>query len=62
MSEILEGKLFMSDVFTAENMDILKRNKITHIVTVSKGIRPRYPDKFTYFVIEAEDLTTQDIR
>jgi protein-tyrosine phosphatase len=62
IDEIIEGKVYMSDVFTAENLEVLDEKKITHIVTVSKGIRPRYPEKFQYFVIEVNDETTEDLR
>lgn len=54
--------LYMSDVFTAENMDVLREYKITHILLVSAGISPRYPDKFTYKVIKVDDKPTQDIK
>lgn len=38
----------MSDVFTAENKDILTQYKITHILIVSAGLTPRYPGKYVY--------------
>ena len=48
-------RLYMSDVFTAEKLRVLADFKITHIVTVSGDIAPRYPDKFNYKVIPVED-------
>jgi hypothetical protein len=45
----------MSDVFTAEKLTVLNDLKITHIVTVSGGISPKYPSKFKYIVIPVED-------
>ena len=55
-------RLFMSDVFTAEKPNVLAELKITHIVTVSSGIAPRYPDKFVYKVIPVEDQPMQDLK
>ena len=55
ISEIIEGSLFMSDVWTAEDLEALKRNQITHIVTVSGGIKPRFPDLFEYLVLPIDD-------
>ena len=52
--EIDDG-LFMSDIFTAENLTVLERHKITHIVNVCGSIKPKYADRFQYFVIEAND-------
>ena len=52
---IIEGQLYMSDVFTAENLKAIEPLGITHIVTVSGGIYPRYLDKFAYKVIKIDD-------
>lgn len=51
----------MSDVFTAENEGVLQERGITHIVSVSAGISPRYPSRYTYHVIKIDDSPTQNI-
>ena len=61
IDEICPG-LYMSDVFTAENMEILRKFNITHILTLSAGISPRYPDMFDYKVIKIDDSPMQDIK
>ena len=55
ISEIIDGSLFMSDVWTAEDLEVLKQKQITHIVTVSGGINPRYPHLFEYLVLPIDD-------
>eukprot|EP00347_Sterkiella_histriomuscorum_P020163 403338863 len=58
---ILPG-VYISDVLAAENREMLAKHKITHILIVSAGITPRYPDKFTYKRIQIDDKDSQDIR
>lgn len=60
--EIIPGCLYMSDVFTAENMQVLDQHKITHIVTVSGGIKPRYPHLFEYLVLPIDDSPDQMLK
>jgi len=55
INAIIDNQLYMSDVFTAENLDLIKSLRITHIVTVSGCISPKYPDKFIYKVIKIDD-------
>ena len=45
INEIMPG-LFMSDITTAENMEVLNRCGITHIVTVTK-LPNKHRGKFT---------------
>jgi hypothetical protein len=53
----------MSDVWAAENLKLLQETKITHIVTVSFGIKPKYPEKgFEYLVIGIDDSSEQNIK
>ena len=46
LDEIIPEALYMSDVWHAEKLNLLQNNKITHIVTVCTGIKPKYPTKF----------------
>eukprot|EP00347_Sterkiella_histriomuscorum_P001122 403373242 len=61
INEILPGQLFMSDITTAENLDVLHRLSITHIVSCTK-IEPRHPDKFTYKQLPVDDTSEEDIK
>jgi hypothetical protein len=55
MNEIIPGMLYMSGYVAAEDIDELKSNKITHVVTVSGGIKPKYPHLFEYLVLPIDD-------
>ena len=52
----------MSDVFTAEKKEVLDHYKITHVVTVSGGIKPRHKEHFEYLVLPIDDSPEQDLR
>ena len=60
--EIIPEMLYMSDVFSAENLSILEQNKITHIVTVSGGLKPQHPDRCEYLVLPIDDSPDQDLK
>jgi hypothetical protein len=45
MQKIDEG-LYLSGYAAAENLDWLKENKITHILTVADQIEPPHPEVF----------------
>lgn len=55
MSEIVPSMLFMSGYIAAEDLSLLQSNGITHIVTVSGGIKPKYPHLFEYLVLPIDD-------
>ena len=59
--DMITPNLYMSDVFNAENYDLLQKLHITHIVTVSRTISPKFPKDFTYLVCEVDDESTQDV-
>mmetsp|Transcript_16902 Transcript_16902/g.12087 ORF Transcript_16902/g.12087 Transcript_16902/m.12087 type:complete len:148 (+) Transcript_16902:69-512(+) len=52
----------MSDIFSAENLSLLQKHGITHILTVCSGMSPRYPEKFTYLQMDAEDRDDYDLK
>ena len=54
LDEILPG-LFLSDYKKAENLHLLERYRITHILTLCEDLPPRYPDQFTYCVRSIDD-------
>ncbi|KAF4663979.1 phosphatase [Perkinsus olseni] len=57
-------RLYLSSVSGAINLNELRRHKITHILCVASGIRPLYPDCFTYKcadILDAESESLLDI-
>ena len=40
---------------------MLEERKITHILTVSKHINPKFPDKFEYQCIEVDDMPSENL-
>ena len=58
----IDNGLYMSDIFTAENLDILSKFGITHIVTVTGHIPPKYKDKFEYLVVEVDDDPSENLK
>ncbi len=62
LDEIIPESLYISDVWKAENLKLLEANKITHIVTCSPGIKPKYPHLFEYLVIPIDDVAEENIK
>ena len=62
LDEIIPESLYLSDVWKAESLKHLQANKITHIVTVSQGIKPKYPSEFKYMVIPVDDVAEESIK
>ena len=60
INEIIPG-LYMSDYQTADNLEVLTRLGITHIVTVTK-LPLKNKDKFTCMQIEIDDQSGEDIK
>ncbi len=55
--------MYMSDVFTAENLEVLLERQITHIVSIiGSGLRPKYPDRFTYHAVSINDDPSENIK
>ena len=53
-NEIING-LFLGSISSCYDIEELKRNGITHIVSVIAGFIPPFPDDFKYLVINALD-------
>ena len=47
--------LYLGSYLDAQNISLLKKNKITHIVTVAAELKPMFPQNFTYLHIQAHD-------
>ncbi len=53
--------LYIGSRDAANNLELLKEKKITHILIVAKYVIPTYPDLFKYKAIPAQDLPTFDL-
>ena len=54
-------QLFIGSVGAAYNSKALDEIGIMHIVTAASKIKPRFPDKYTYHIIEVLDSPDQDL-
>lgn len=57
----ITDKIFLGDINGCSNLYQLRKNKITHILTMAAGIRPLYKKEFKYKVVNIMDLPTQNI-
>ena len=57
MNKIAE-KLYLGNLQAAQDLKALKRAGITHVLTVASGIKPFFPDEFTYKVIAIADQSS----
>ncbi len=62
LSEIVPESVYMSNCWAAENLELLQKTQITHIVTVSGGMKPRYPQFFEYLVIPIDDTAEENVK
>ena len=61
-TEIIEKKLYLGSATAALNLEKLKENQITHILTVLEGFgEPKYKEHFTYMEIKIQDSEIEDI-
>lgn len=56
-----EPCLFQGSIGAAYNKQSLEAHGITHILTCASNINPRFPNDFTYKVLELLDTPTQNI-
>jgi len=54
MDNIIPG-LYLGDVEASEDLDMLRNNKITHILVAGSGLDKHYPEEFVYHQIEVDD-------
>lgn len=53
--------LYIGSVAGAYNLDTLKKNGITHILTCGQNMRAKFPEIFKYKFVECVDLPDQDM-
>jgi len=58
--EVLDG-LYIGSVGAAFHREHLQLTGITHILSALKGVKPRFPDQFSYCVLELLDSAKQDL-
>jgi len=61
VANVTDG-VFLSSQDVAQDLDLLKKNNITHIVNVATGIMNCFPNDFTYLAINAMDCPSQNLR
>ncbi|CAI2366887.1 unnamed protein product [Moneuplotes crassus] len=57
----ITDRIYLGDINGCSNLHLLRKNKITHILTMAAGIRPLYRKEFKYKVVNIMDLPTQNI-
>ena len=58
--QVLPG-LYIGSYETASDLEVLRSNSITHILTVASDLPPRFEHHFTYKIVQALDMDTQDL-
>ena len=61
MHLIVDG-LWLGDMGAAYNKFSLKKNGITHILTVAQGILPKFPTFFSYKLINILDIPSANLK
>lgn len=61
MNKIID-QLWLGDMVGAYNKFLLKRNGITHILTVAQGIMPKFPTMFHYKLINILDMPSANLK
>jgi len=61
MHFIVDG-LWLGDMGAAYNKFMLKKNGITHILTVAQGILPKFPTMFNYKLINILDIPSANLK
>ena len=57
----ITDRIFLGDINGATNLYQLRKNKITHILTMAAGIRPLYKKEFKYKIVNVMDIPSQNI-
>ncbi len=57
----ITDRIYLGDINGCSNLYLLRKNKITHILTMAAGIKPVYRKEFKYKVVNIMDLPTQNI-
>ena len=59
---IIIDNLWLGDMSAAYNRILLKKVGMTHILTVAQGILPKFPQNFTYKLINILDCPSANIK
>ena len=54
-------KLFIGDVYASSNYFNLHSKSVSHILTLTKDIKPKFPEEFEYLVIHIEDTKDEEL-
>jgi protein-tyrosine phosphatase len=57
----ITDRIYLGDINGVSNLYQLRKNKITHILTMAAGIRPLYRKEFKYKVCNVIDLPSQNL-
>ena len=57
----ITDRIYLGDINGCSNLYQLRKNKITHILTMAAGIKPLYRKEFKYKVYNIIDLPSQNI-
>ena len=55
-------RLWLGDMAGAYNKFLLKKNRVSHIVTVAEGIQPKFPAMFNYKQIHILDAASANLK
>jgi dual specificity phosphatase 12 len=54
----IQDRLYLGNLQAAQDLQLLKREGITHILQVAGGIKPMFPKDFKYKVIDVADQSS----
>ena len=57
----ITDRIYLGDITGAANLEMLKKNKITHVLTMAAGIKPMFIKDFKYKIVDLIDLPSQNI-
>ncbi|KAL6040712.1 Dual specificity phosphatase 14 [Balamuthia mandrillaris] len=60
-SEILPGALYLGSNDAAKDRDMLRSLAVTHILTVARGLHPRFREELVYLLLEVDDWLGEDL-
>lgn len=60
MNHIIDN-LFLGDYRAADNLNLLKENKITHIINCAYNLPNKFPNDIAYLNLNLQDIPSQDL-
>eukprot|EP00026_Physarum_polycephalum_P014484 Phypoly_transcript_15002.p1 GENE.Phypoly_transcript_15002~~Phypoly_transcript_15002.p1 ORF type:complete len:192 (+),score=23.10 Phypoly_transcript_15002:170-745(+) len=60
-AQLIVPHVYLGSSFAAHAKNVLKEKNITHILSVQDGYKPAYPEDFTYMVVLAHDVESQNL-